>query len=422
MGDSESPIKRARRRGKNSINVVQLSGNHFQPHGDEMSSTQAKTQTQHFEEASEMMDADSSTVEPVRIFNASSNQSPKLQSERLIFAIKRAHEDENIWNTVEDLDAFEPINLDELLCIDEANSPLSVIVIPRTPTVTGEFNSQKIGLKLQGNICSRIADLSKSFDNSQNVESCSPSLFNFAFLRDLSESMNCSAVITPNGARNFASKSHLVISASPPRRPLPKMVLEPTPKQASVSIISGCNSGLEGTVQEEVSCGDLCSIKSLRYRKMRLHDGDLSEEGVAKDDTEISLLGSGSIMLESNIAKDLASVSCSSTGSSTSADSSEVSFALETTMAHVSTVGNNCQDRIEMHVVSSRNSGRQTCIEIRRRSFQWVQMICLLFCGVLVLKGSYTNLLLGDWLTIGGIISALCTIVLISFVRQMNTS
>lgn len=451
------PMKRpAKRQLQQSY---RLPSNRSQPHGDEVSFTQSQIQGQVQEQTE--FDAKSNDKEqnsklpddtelaPMATLEATEDTEEVscLQGEKIIIAIERTDHAADLSQSVEDLDLedLKSQRVCGLVCQDDHDFVSSGTFITRIPTAIAELISQRSGFKSKENLFARIEYFSKELKSSLSNASPSPliadcmPLVNFASPRY--EPMKSKEVPKNSDERNYTFTSHLIISALAHALPLPKMIAEYIPKQAALSVISDSSMGKISAEQQIMNCAELQGwgwvevhpIEGLRHHHICMCDDDVIGEEVLEGELEVSLLGSPvvstSLISESSLANGLDSFSCSCSSSALATDSSTMSSTstTSTTTTNFWMLVENppvleTEEISEMDDVTARSTCSLTRAEIRRMSMRWATGSCFFLSAVFVFKCCYAELLPGDWLSIAGIVSALCTIVLISLSRQPSAS
>ncbi|KAL5966216.1 hypothetical protein TSMEX_006055 [Taenia solium] len=451
------PVKRpAKRQLQQSY---RLPSNRSQPHGDEVSFTQSRIHGQVQEQMqfdakpndNEQNSKHSEGTElapmPTLEVTEDTEEAPCLQGEKIIIAIERTDHAADLSQSVEglDLNDLKAQGVCNLVCHDDLDSVSGETYISRIPTAIAELVSQRRGFKSKENLFARTDSFNKALKTSLSNAPLSPLTADcmplVSFASPKYESTMSKEVPKTSGERNYIFTSHLIISASVHALPLPRMIAEYIPKQAAFSVISDSSIRKISVEQQMMNCAELQSwgwveaypVGSPHYHHICMCDGDVIGEEVLEGELEVSLLGSPvvstSLIFESSLANGLDSFSCSCTSSALATDSSTISSTstASTTTTNLWMLVENpptleTEEISEMDDVTARSTCSLTRAEIRQMCIRWATGSCFFLSTLFVVKCYYAELLRGDWLSIAGIVSALCTIVLISLSRQPSAS
>ncbi|KAH9281170.1 hypothetical protein ECG_06243 [Echinococcus granulosus] len=471
MEENSSEVEMPRRRTSRRSKLVkrpakqQLQQNHrfpsnrSQPHGDEASFTQSQIhnqvqgQTEFDAKSNDMEQNLRPSPEGTELGPTATNEvtgkteeDSCLQGEKIIIAIERTDQTADLSQSVEDLDLkeFKSQDVGDLVCQDDLDFVSSGTNITRMPTTIAELISQRRGFKSKENLFAQMESFNKALKKSLLSAPLSPlmadcvPLVNFTLPKY--ESMRSTEVLKNRDERNYVFTSHLIISASAHALPLPKMIAEYFPRQAAFSVILESSIGEISVERQMMNCSELQSwrwveahpVRSPQYYHICMCDDVIGEE-VLEGETKVSLLGSPvvstSLIFESSLANGLDSFSCSCSSSALTTDSSTISSTSTTSSAATNfwvlvetSPLLETEPISEIEDVTVRSTCSLTRTEIRRMSMRWATGSCFLLSALFVVKCFYAELLRGDWLSIAGIVSALCTIVLISLSRQPSAS
>ncbi|VDM18122.1 unnamed protein product [Hydatigera taeniaeformis] len=451
------PVKRpAKRQLQQSY---RLSSNRSQPQGDEASVTQSQIHsqvqeqtefnTQSTEKEQKSKPPEGNEVAPTATLEGTevTKEVSFLQGKTIIIAIERNDHVVDLSQCVEDLDLdrLKPQHICDLVCKDGFSSISMEAFLSRVPTGIAELITQRRGIELKENILFQFESFNKaskkSFLNASSSPMTADCVLSVNFASPKYESMKLTEVAKNKDERTYIFASHLIIASSAHALPLPKMIADYIPKQAAFSVTRNNSTGRISVEKQTMNCAELHSwewveaspVRSTQYHHICMCDDDLIGEEALEGELEVSLLGfpviSTSMIVESSLANGLDSYSCSCSSSALTTDSSTISStstASTTTTNFWMLVGNppilETEEISEMDDTTARSACSLTRTEMRQMSMRWATGSCFFLSALFVVKCYCAELLRGDWLSIAGIVSALCTIVLISLSRHPSAS
>ena len=390
-----------------------------QPHGDEASLVQSHT----------LLVENESALDPLAEVSKDDELLGDGTSETMTIAVERDDHSVDLDQSADDLDS----NISELY--ESINSVLEADpTIHRSsskiPTVLPESISIKRGFKVRRGLLTRFESLSRTtkFRSSENdfmqvTNINAPKYVSTAPMEVASKLRKIWSILT----------SQVIIFGSVNALLTAKSTAETIPKQAEISLISESQFEKVSIFQQMVKCPELRNLNSATVEPIPsihwMYADNLSREEFTEGETDLSILDSraisSSIMCEFNQGGNQNSFS--QTGSTsfipTSVSSAVPSATVTNYWMIVESPANLETEEIsELDSMLVQTTYSVPQAEIRRLSMHWAMGSCLFMSSLFVGKCFYTELLRGDWLSILGIMSALCTVVLISFSRGPDMS
>ena len=414
-------IKHARRSTKQQIQQnYKLALNKSQPHGDEASLAQSHTSILNNEEEEVLKQVE----KPV-----------ESASETLTIAIENFDVNTKLDESVSEFNST-PFELHDPLTFTLDEDDLSMSTCrSRISTILSESISMIRGFKVKKGLLGQIESMS-NLTRYLTLEG--------DFLHDVyftTPNYVCMAPLEVASKLNepqILFNSHLIIPGSVEIFHLSKLTAKEISKHAEISVIPGCQVEKICINQQTVSCSELQNLKfglvepipSIQW----MYIDNLTTHDITEGDTEVSLLDcpviSTSLISESGLIRSQDSFACTCSSSYLSSELTTTShsspLSSETVTNYWIIMDNSIA--LETEQISDLDSVqiRPSCsvpqVQIRRMSMRWAMGSCLFMSSLFICKCFYTELLRGDWLSILGIISALCTIVLVSFTRRSYAS